>query len=135
MKKATGPCCKKPPLAGNEALQSRLRGVVGGPRHGCGMRTTKDEVIGALEAVESGYRTLSALPLEALSRSETYALIERLETLDKAAAGLSRRLIGLLISASDPATFGGSSRAEALARRLRISPGEAQRRIDDAMPA
>jgi hypothetical protein len=99
------------------------------------MRTTKDEVIGALEAVESGYRTLSALPLEALSRSETYALIERLETLDKAAAGLSRRLIGLLISAPDPARFGGSSRAEALARRLRISPGEAQRRIDDAMPA
>jgi hypothetical protein len=88
------------------------------------MRTTKDEVIGALEAVESGYRTLSVLPLEALSRSDTYALIERLETLDKASAGLSRRLIGRLISEPDPAA--------ALSRRLRISPAEAQRRIDEA---
>jgi hypothetical protein len=96
------------------------------------MRTIKDEVVGALEAVESGYRALSRLPLETLSRSDTYALIERLETLDKASAGLSRRLIGRLMSEPDPATFGGSSRAEVLAKRLRISPGEAQRRIDAA---
>jgi hypothetical protein len=91
------------------------------------MTTTKDQIIGALEAVESGYRALSVLPLEALSRADRYALLERLETFDKASAGLSRRLIGRLLAEADPA-----SQAGALSRRLRISPGDAQRRIAEA---
>jgi hypothetical protein len=91
------------------------------------MTTTKDQIIGALEAVESGYRELSVLPLEALSRADRYALLERLETFDKASAGLSRRLIGRLLAEADPASPAG-----ALARRLRISPGDAQRRVAEA---
>jgi hypothetical protein len=91
------------------------------------MTTTKDAVIGALETVESGYRALLVLPLEALSRADRYALLERLETLDKASAGVSRRLIGRLLAEAGPA-----SQADTLSRRLRISPGEAQRRIAEA---
>ena len=88
------------------------------------MRTTKDAIIAALDAIDDGYRALSGLPLEGLSRSDMYALLERLETVDKVSAGLSRRLIGRLIAEADPAM--------ALSRRLRISPAEAQRRIDEA---
>lgn len=88
------------------------------------MGATKNEVIGALEAVESGYHALSGLRLETLSRSDIYALLARLEAIDKASAGLSRRLIGRLIAEADPAA--------ALSRRLRISPAEAQRRINAA---
>lgn len=88
------------------------------------MGTTKDEVIGALDAIESGCRALSALPLEALTRPDTYALLARLEAVDKASAALSRRVIGRLIYEADPAA--------ALSRRLRISPAEAQRRIAEA---
>jgi len=91
------------------------------------MTTTKDQIIGALEAVESGYRALSVLPLEALSRSDRYAVLERLETFDKASAGLSRRLIGRLLAEADPASEVG-----ALSRRLRISPGDARRRVTEA---
>jgi hypothetical protein len=97
---------------------------VGVQRHRCCMGTTKDEVIRALDAVESGYRVLTGLPLEALSRSDTYGLLARLEAIDKASAALSRRVIGRLIAEAEPAT--------ALSRRLRISTAEAQRRIAEA---
>jgi hypothetical protein len=91
------------------------------------MTTTKDQIIGALEAVESGYRALSVLPLDALSRADRYALLERLETFDKASAGLSRRLIGRILAEAEP-----GAQADTLSRRLRISTGEAQRRITEA---
>jgi len=48
---------------------------------------------------------------------------------------LDRRLIGQLIAQGDPAMFGASSWADVLSRRLRISRGEAQRRIAEATTA
>jgi hypothetical protein len=50
-------------------------------------------------------------------------------------AVLDRRLIGQLITEGDPAMFGAASWADVLSRRLRISPGEAQRRIAEALSA
>jgi hypothetical protein len=46
-----------------------------------------------------------------------------------------RRLIGRLITEADPFQFGGATWAEVLSRRLRISPGEAQKRIAEAVYA
>lgn len=56
----------------------------------------------------------------------------RLEELDKAVVALQRRIIRRLVSAPPPAEFAGASWAQVLSRRLRISVGEAQRRIVEA---
>ncbi|KAA0083471.1 DUF222 domain-containing protein [Mycolicibacterium sp. P9-64] len=96
------------------------------------MSSTREEIIAALDAVEAGQRRLAALPLEALTRPEKQALLKRLEGLDKKMKAFDRRLIGRLIAEADPAQFGGATWAEVLSRRLRISPGEARRRIAEA---
>jgi hypothetical protein len=99
------------------------------------MRSNKDRIIAALDAADSSYRELASLPLEALSRSEKTELLKRLGEIDKMMAALDRRLIGQLITQGDPAMFGAASWADVLSRRLRISPGEAQRRIAEARSA
>jgi hypothetical protein len=99
------------------------------------MSSTREEVIDALDAVEAGQRRLAALPLEALTRPEKQALLKRLEDLDKKMKAFDRRLIGRLITEADPTVVGGATRAEVLSRRLRISPGEARRRIAEASSA
>jgi hypothetical protein len=99
------------------------------------MSSSKKQIIAALDAAEASYRQLAALPLEALTRPEKTELLKRLGEVDKKIAALDRRLIGQLIAQGDPAMFGGTSWAEVLSRRLRISPGEAQRRIAEAQCA
>src|SRR6478609_2121561 len=99
------------------------------------MGSTKNKIIAALDTAEASYRELASLPLEALSRTEKQELLKRLEELEKKMAAFDRRLIGRLITEADPAQFGGASWADVLSRRLRISPGEAQRRIAEAIYA
>ena len=53
----------------------------------------------------------------------------------KKMTAFDRRLIGRLITEADPAQFGDAAWAHVLSRRLRISPGEAQRRIAEAIYA
>jgi hypothetical protein len=97
------------------------------------MRSDREAIIAGLSAVEAGYRALATFPLETLSRSELHALLARLEELDKEWVALDRKSIGRLITDGDPTRFGSASWAEVLSRRLRISPGEAQRRIAEAI--
>ena len=99
------------------------------------MRSDRELIVAALDAINDGYRTVGAFPLETLTRSEKHSLLARLEELDKEWVALDRRLIGQLIAEGDPAMFGGASWADVLSRRLRISPGEAQRRIREARSA
>jgi hypothetical protein len=104
-------------------------------RYDSNMRSDRELIIGALDTIKDGYRAVAAFPLETLTRSEKHALLARLEELDKEWVALDRRLIGQLIAGGDPAVFGGVSWADVLSRRLRISPGEAQRRIGEARSA
>ena len=60
---------------------------------------------------------------------------DRLGELDKKMTALDRRLIGQMVTEGDPALFGGAAWADVLSRRLRISRGEAQRRITEARSA
>jgi hypothetical protein len=99
------------------------------------MSSSKDQIIAALDAADAGYRQLASLPLETLSRPEKQELLMRLQQFDKTLKSLDRRLIGRLITEADPAQFGGGSWADVLSRRLRISRGEAQRRIAEARSA
>ena len=99
------------------------------------MRSDKNQIIAALDATEGSYRELVSLPLEALTRPEKTELLKRLGEIDKKMAALERRLIGQLITQGDPAMFGGTSWVDVLSRRLRISRGEAERRIAEARSA
>jgi hypothetical protein len=99
------------------------------------MSSSKQQIIAALDAAEASYLALSVLPLEALTRPEKTELLKRLGEIDKKMVALDRRLIGQLIAQGDPAMFGSTSWADVLSRRLRISRGEAQKRIADAMSA
>lgn len=95
------------------------------------MRSNTVSAADALASVESAYKDLAALPLERLSRTDLYALLDRLDKLDLQRVALNRKLIGRLVAEGRSARAGGAS-ANDLARRLRISPGEARRRICDA---
>jgi Domain of unknown function (DUF222) len=97
------------------------------------MRSDRDLIVEALDAIEAGYRAVAAFPLEALTRSERHALLARMEELDKKWVALDRKLIGQLVAEGDPAVYGAASWADVLSRRLRISAGEAQRRITEAL--
>jgi len=99
------------------------------------MGSEKDRIVAALDAADASYRKLASLPLEALSRREKTELLKRLGEIDKMISALDRRLIGQLIAQGDPGMFGAASWADVLSRRLRISPGEAQRRIAEARSA
>jgi Domain of unknown function (DUF222) len=96
------------------------------------MRSDREVIVAALDDIEAGYRAMATFPLETLSRSELHAFLARLEKLDEKWVALDRKLIGRLISDADPAMVVGASQADVLARRLRISPGEARRRIAEA---
>jgi uncharacterized protein DUF222 len=99
------------------------------------MSSSKKQIIAALDAADAGYRELAALPLETLSRPEKQELLMRLQQFDNTLKALDRRLIGRLITEADPAQFGAASWADVLSRRLRISRGEAERRIAEARSA
>jgi hypothetical protein len=99
------------------------------------MRSDRNLIVAALDAIKDGYRAVAAFPLETLTRSEKHALLARLEELDKDWHAVDRRLIGQLVAEGDPAVYGAVSWADVLSRRLRISPGEAQRRITEALSA
>ncbi|ULE34786.1 hypothetical protein [Mycobacterium sp. IDR2000157661] len=81
-----------------------------------------NNAVDVLTAMEDTYRKVAALRLEKLSRTELYALLEGLQKLDRQRAALDRRLVGRLLAEGGPS-------ARDVARRLRISPGEAERRM------
>ncbi|WP_326548781.1 winged helix-turn-helix transcriptional regulator [Mycolicibacterium sp. ND9-15] len=86
---------------------------------------SSNNVANVLASVESAYKEVAALRVEGLSRTDLYALLARLDKLDRQRAALDRRLLGRLLAEN------GLS-ANDVARRLRISPGEAQRRLGQA---
>lgn len=94
--------------------------------------SSKNEVLTAIDAAEVAWQSLAALPVHTLSPTDQRALLIRLDALDKKLSTLQHRLLGRVVADPPPVQFAGSSWAEILARRLRISVGEAQRRIDGA---
>ncbi|UUO02162.1 hypothetical protein M4D79_00570 [Mycolicibacterium novocastrense] len=84
-----------------------------------------NQISDVLTSLESLYRELATLRLDGLTRTELYALIEQLDKLDNQVAALERRLFGRLL-------LDRGATPRDVARRLRISPGEAQRRLGQA---
>ncbi len=94
--------------------------------------SSKKEVTAALDAMDRALRALAALPFHTLSPVDQRTLLVELDNLDKELTALQRRLLGRLVAEPPPVQFAGAPWAEVLARRLRISVGEAQRRIAEA---
>jgi hypothetical protein len=61
------------------------------------MRSDREVLVEALDAIDGGCTAVAAFPVEALSRTEGQALLARLDKLDQKLALLQRRLRGRLI--------------------------------------
>jgi hypothetical protein len=61
------------------------------------MRSDKEALVEALEAIEGGCRAVGMYPLETLSRADSQALLARLDKLDQKLVALQRSLKGRLI--------------------------------------
>ncbi|BBY74775.1 hypothetical protein MPRF_16740 [Mycolicibacterium parafortuitum] len=94
--------------------------------------SSKKEVAAALDAVDRAHRALAALPFQTLQPVDQRALLVRLDAVTKQLAVTQRRLLARMVSAPPPVELAGAPWADVLARRLRISVGEAQRRIAEA---
>ena len=94
--------------------------------------SSNHEVFAALDAADVAWQALSTLPIHTLGPRDQRALLIRLDAMDKKLAAVQRRLLGSLVADPPPVEFAGAPWAQVLARRLRISLGEAQRRIAEA---
>ncbi|KUI28722.1 hypothetical protein AU196_13330 [Mycobacterium sp. IS-1742] len=97
------------------------------------MSSTREQVMDAMDTVEALSARLTDLPVTGMSRAEAQAALIRLGRLRGQLQEVERRLTGRLVASGSPSQFGARTWAEVLAQRLRISPGEAQRRIAEAV--
>ncbi|MGV0812103.1 hypothetical protein ABQF34_09100 [Mycolicibacterium boenickei] len=82
----------------------------------------------ALDHLHAACKEIDALSVHALTRSELQEVLSRLDAGEKRLATAQQRLLGRMV-ASGTASPPRFDAAAVLARRLRISPAEAQRRI------
>ncbi|WP_264077183.1 hypothetical protein [Mycolicibacterium houstonense] len=82
----------------------------------------------ALDHLNAACKEIDALSVHALTRSELQEVLSRLDAGEKRLATAQQRLLGRMVAAgaAAPPRFDA---AAMLARRLRISPAEAQQRI------
>jgi hypothetical protein len=62
------------------------------------MRSDKEVLVEALEAIEAGCRTVGVFPLETLSRTDGQSLLARLDKVDQKLVALQRSLSGRLLT-------------------------------------
>lgn len=86
----------------------------------------------ALERWEAAAADLTSLSMDALSHKDLLAVADRMEAVTRRVGDVEHRVVGRLADEAAPREFGARNLAELLAVRLRISRGEASRRIADA---
>ena len=62
------------------------------------MRSDKEVLVEALEAIEAGCKAVGVFPLETLSRTDGQALLARLDKVDQKLVALQRSLSGRLLT-------------------------------------
>lgn len=95
--------------------------------------SSNNDILAALDSIDEALRTLARQPLTQLRPADQRAVLLRVDQADKQFAAFGRRVLRTLVTGPLPVQFGGTSWSDVLARRLRISVGEAQRRITDAL--
>lgn len=91
-----------------------------------------DAVFAALDEIEAAHEKLAALPLDGLSSRELLMVLERRERLAWRQPVVDHALIARLSVECSPGASGARNLAAVLSRRLRISAGDARRRIAEA---
>lgn len=104
------------------------------PRKISNMSSNSNPLV-VLNAADDAFRALADLPFQSLRPADQRALLLRLDAMERQLTALQRRLLARLVTGPPPVQFGGAPWAEVLARRLRISVGEAERRIAEATEA
>lgn len=95
-------------------------------------RDIERQILGdALDQLNAACKEFDALAVQALTRAELQEVLSRLHAGEKRLVSIQQRLLGRMVATNQaaPPKF---NPAEVLARRLRISPAEAQRRITEA---
>ncbi|WIM86530.1 HNH endonuclease signature motif containing protein [Candidatus Mycobacterium wuenschmannii] len=92
--------------------------------------SSRDEVVGVLDALEAGYKAALDLSFDALTTPERLAVLERFETFRRMQPAIEHALLTELARV-EPAVLGGKL-APVLADRLRITRAEASRRMHEA---
>jgi Domain of unknown function (DUF222) len=93
--------------------------------------SSREEVVEVLDALEAGYKRALDLTFDALTTPERLRVLERWEQLRRLHPAVEHPLINQITAQADATELGGKLPA-ALANRLRISRGEASRRVHEA---
>ncbi|CAJ1584553.1 HNH endonuclease signature motif containing protein [[Mycobacterium] wendilense] len=92
----------------------------------------RQRVLACLDALESAHRTLESCSLDGFSHEELVKILARRETLAWRSPVIDQRILARLTAEANPGEFGAASLTGVLSERLRISRGDAGRRIKEA---
>ncbi|ARG76940.1 hypothetical protein B1T51_23530, partial [Mycobacterium kansasii] len=93
--------------------------------------SSREEVVAAFDALQATLSRLQELSFDALTTPERLALLERCETARRQLPSIEHALVNQLAEQASEEELGGRLPA-ALANRLRITRGEAGRRVGEA---
>ena len=96
------------------------------------MSSDREVVLAAYDDLDAVFDRVLGLSFDALSHSEKLNLQNRMERNLRRAPTVQHRLINALAAEADPKALGGTSLADVLSTRLRISKQDATRRIKQA---
>lgn len=95
-------------------------------------RSIERQAVGdAFDQLNAACKEFDALAVHAMTRAELQEVLSRLHAGEQRLVSVQQRLLGRMV-ATNTAAPPKFDPAEVLARRLRISPAEARRRIADA---
>jgi hypothetical protein len=93
--------------------------------------SSREEIVEVLDALEAGYKRALDLTFDALTTPERLRVLERWERMRRWQPAVEHALINQLAGQADATELGGKL-PFVLANRLRISRGEASRRVHEA---
>jgi hypothetical protein len=95
------------------------------------MRSSREEIVEVFDGLKAGMKRAVDLTFDVLTTRERLAMLQNCEEIRRVLSAVEHPLINQLAAQADATELGGKL-APALANRLRISRGEASRRIHEA---
>lgn len=92
----------------------------------------RETILAVYDELDAVFDKILGFSFAALTHPERLALENRMERNLRRAPAVEHRLIGSLAAEASPTALGGTSLADVLVTRLRISMDEARRRIKEA---